>query len=92
MYVYSKYELIDSKTQFLTQKDIPSMHTKIQLPSGKQITAHFLHPLPPQPKNKDTTQRDAELLRANQYWKVKDQELSLAILMMWPGQKLQGFS
>lgn len=63
MHVYSKFELKDSKIQFLKEKDIPSIHTAITLPSGKNIIMHFMHPIPPRPaRTGESSQRDAELI------------------------------
>ena len=63
MHVYSKLELKDSKIQFLKEKDIPSIHTAITLPSGKNIIMHFMHPIPPRPsRTGESSQRDAELI------------------------------
>ncbi len=63
MHVYSRLALEDSATQFLVEKDIPSMHAMAVLPSGLKIRMHFLHPAPPSPTEHDeSTERDAELL------------------------------
>jgi endonuclease/exonuclease/phosphatase (EEP) superfamily protein YafD len=63
MHVYSRLPLEDSKTEFLVEPDIPSMHTTVRLPSQHRIRMHFLHPAPPSPtENDESTERDAELL------------------------------
>lgn len=63
MHVYSALPLEDSAIRFLVQDDIPSMHTKAVLPSGRRILMHFLHPTPPAPtENDESAERDAELL------------------------------
>jgi endonuclease/exonuclease/phosphatase (EEP) superfamily protein YafD len=63
MHVYSRLKLEDSHTQFLVESDIPSMRTRVVLPSGQKIHAFFLHPTPPSPTENDvSTDRDAELL------------------------------
>ncbi|WP_292363385.1 endonuclease/exonuclease/phosphatase family protein [Methylophaga sp. UBA1464] len=63
MHIYSKYVLSDSKTEFLVEDDIPSMHTLLTLPSGQNIRMHFLHPAPPSPtENEESSERDAELI------------------------------
>jgi endonuclease/exonuclease/phosphatase (EEP) superfamily protein YafD len=63
MVLYSKLELINSKIKFLVQDDIPSIHTRAILESGKEIRLHCLHPRPPFPTGSDkSTERDAELL------------------------------
>ena len=63
MHVYSRYVLSESKTEFLVEDDIPSMHTLLTLPSGQNIRIHFLHPAPPSPtENEASSERDAELI------------------------------
>lgn len=63
MHVYSRLPLEDSKTQFLVEPDIPSMHALAVLKSQQRIQLHFLHPAPPSPtENEESTQRDTELL------------------------------
>lgn len=63
MHVYSKLPLKDAELSFLVMKDIPSIHTHITLPSGKEVSLHFMHPRPPAPSESgESTQRDIELL------------------------------
>lgn len=63
MLLYSRYELIDTEVKFLVEKDIPSIHTKIKLPSGQLVQLYALHPTPPVPnENPRSTERDKELL------------------------------
>lgn len=63
MLLYSRYELIDTEVKFLVEKDIPSIHTKIKLPSGQLLQLYALHPTPPVPnENPRSTERDKELL------------------------------
>jgi endonuclease/exonuclease/phosphatase (EEP) superfamily protein YafD len=63
MVLYSKLELIDSQIKFLVDNDVPSIHTKIKLVSGKIIRLYCLHPTPPVPQeNPRSTERDKELL------------------------------
>ncbi len=63
MHVYSKLPLSEIHIEYLVEKDIPSMHTLISLPSGQQIRAHFVHPAPPSPtENEESTERDVELI------------------------------
>lgn len=63
MHVYSRNVLSESKTEFLVEDTIPSMHTLLTLPSGQDIRMHFLHPAPPSPtENDESSERDAELI------------------------------
>jgi len=63
MLLFSRYELIEPQVKFLVQDDVPSIHSKIKLPSGKIIQLYALHPTPPVPnENPRSTERDKELL------------------------------
>ena len=63
MHLYSRFELIDPQIKFLVEEDIPSIHTRVRLPSGTIIQLYGLHPRPPSPtENSMATERDAELL------------------------------
>lgn len=63
MVLFSNYELKNTRTEYLVEDDVPSIHTEVVLPSGRQIHLHCLHPKPPAPQeSEDTTERDAELL------------------------------
>lgn len=63
MHLYSRYELIEPKIEYLVAEDIPSIHCKLRLPSGTLVRCHFLHPMPPAPgEAKDSGERDAELI------------------------------
>ena len=63
MALYSKLELIDPQIKFLIEDDIPSIHTKVLLPSGKVMMLYCVHPKPPAPQESDSTaQRDGELM------------------------------
>jgi len=50
--MYSKFELIESDISFLQGDDVPSIHTKILMPSGRKIRFHGMHPVPPVPSSK----------------------------------------
>lgn len=63
MHVYSRLPLSESRVNYLVEKGIPSIHTCVTLRSGHRVTAHFLHPEPPNPKfNDESSERDAELV------------------------------
>lgn len=61
MMLLSKLPLTESSVNFLVNDSIPSIFTKITLPSGKIIDFYGVHPEPPQPGT-DTYERDTELL------------------------------
>ncbi len=63
MTLYSKFDFTEYSVENLVEEDVPSIHAKVCLPSGKNIDMHCLHPKPPAPQEtSDTTERDAELL------------------------------
>ncbi|MGF1586921.1 MAG: endonuclease/exonuclease/phosphatase family protein [Bacteroidales bacterium] len=61
MMLLSKLPLTESAVNFLVKDDIPSIFTRIILPSGSIIDFYGVHPEPPQPGT-DTYERDTELL------------------------------
>ena len=63
MLLYSRLKLVDPTVKFLVQADVPSIHTRVKLPSGKEVEMRCLHPRPPFPtEDEKSTERDAELL------------------------------
>jgi endonuclease/exonuclease/phosphatase (EEP) superfamily protein YafD len=63
MLLFSKLELIDPEVNFLIQEDIPSIHGRVRLPSGKQVEFRCLHPRPPVPTEFESAgPRDAEII------------------------------
>jgi endonuclease/exonuclease/phosphatase (EEP) superfamily protein YafD len=61
MMLLSKLPLSDSEINYLVEDGIPSIFTKIHLPSGDQFDFYGVHPEPPKPGT-DTYERDSELL------------------------------
>ena len=74
MALYSRLKLIDPEVKYLLEDDIPSIHTKLVLPSGELVKLYCVHPRPPAPQESDSTaQRDAELiLLAKESSKIND--------------------
>ncbi len=63
MLFYSRLELIDPQVKFLVESHVPSIHTRVKLPSGDIVVLRCLHPPPPFPTIEESaTNRDAELL------------------------------
>lgn len=63
MLMFSKFPFQDSEVKFLVEEEIPSVHTKIELPSGQLVQVFAVHPTPPVPnENPRSTERDKELL------------------------------
>ncbi|MFA3792098.1 endonuclease/exonuclease/phosphatase family protein [Aliiglaciecola sp. SL4] len=63
MHVYSKYEISDLQVLELIEKDIPSVHCRIQFPQNVKVKFHFMHPAPPSPTENETANpRDKELI------------------------------
>jgi endonuclease/exonuclease/phosphatase (EEP) superfamily protein YafD len=61
MILLSKLPLTETTVNFLVKDDIPSIYTRIVLPSGSIIDFYGVHPEPPKPGS-DTYERDTELL------------------------------
>lgn len=61
MILLSKFPLTESVVNFLVEDDIPSIYTRITLPSGSKVDLYGVHPEPPMPGT-DTYERDTELL------------------------------
>ncbi|CAN5378331.1 endonuclease/exonuclease/phosphatase family protein [soil metagenome] len=63
MLLYSRLELIGPEVKFLVEDHVPSIHTRVKLPSGEIVVMRCLHPPPPFPTIEESaTNRDAELL------------------------------
>ena len=63
MLLYSKLELEHTEVKYLVEKDIPSIHSQIVLPSGQRVQMYAVHPEPPVPmENPSSKERDKELL------------------------------
>src|SRR5690606_26439446 len=55
--------LVDPQVKFLVDPEVPSIHTRVRLPSGDLFHLYCLHPQPPVPQeNPRSTERDAEIL------------------------------
>ncbi len=52
MALYSKLPLYESEVMFLKHKDVPSIHAKIALVSGRVFMFHGVHPVAPVPSGK----------------------------------------
>lgn len=73
MLLYSRLELRGAQVKFLVEDDVPSVHARVKLQSGKEVELRCLHPRPPAPQeNERTTERDAELLVVAKELKGKD--------------------
>lgn len=64
MLLFSRYRLEEENIRFLVEDTIPSIHTKLVLPSGEKIQLFAIHPTPPAPQhNPSSVDRDAELMK-----------------------------
>lgn len=67
MVLLSRLPLIEPRVDFLVQEDIPSIHARVRLRSGVEVTLHGLHPRPPEPlRDQPSSPRDAELVVVGQ--------------------------
>lgn len=63
MLLYSKFPLRNAEVKYLVDDSIPSIHSILQLPDGKEIQLYSIHPTPPMPQhNPSSTDRDAEMM------------------------------
>lgn len=63
MLLYSRLQLIEPKVKYIIKQGIPSIHTRVVLPSGKLVQLYAIHPEPPSPtETQRSTERDGELL------------------------------
>lgn len=74
MALYSKFELVEPELKYIVEDDVPSIHTRVKLRSGREIKLHCLHPNPPGPtENEKSAERDAELLIVGKVIKETDE-------------------
>lgn len=77
--LYSKFELVDPEVKFMVTDTIPSIHTKMMLPSGDITQLYAFHPTPPMPQeNPLSTDRDAELMMTSQL--VRESEFPVIVI------------
>lgn len=63
MLLYSRLQTLNPKVEFLLQDSIPSIYTKVELPSKEIIELHIIHPTPPlPPHDESSTDRDAQMM------------------------------
>lgn len=63
MILYSKQKLLETRVRYLVEDTIPSITTKLLLPSKDTIQLIALHPAPPTPQhNPSSVDRDAEMM------------------------------
>ncbi|TDB62295.1 endonuclease/exonuclease/phosphatase family protein [Arundinibacter roseus] len=61
--LYSQFELDEADVHFLVEDDVPSIFTRVRLPSGQFFQLYAIHPTPPAPQeNPRSTERDKEIL------------------------------
>jgi endonuclease/exonuclease/phosphatase (EEP) superfamily protein YafD len=51
MILYSRLPLVKTQVRNLLQRGVPSIHTHLRLPDGRQVTFFGIHPTPPIPDN-----------------------------------------
>lgn len=63
MALFSRLELVEPELRFLLKPGIPSIRTRVRLPSGEEVVLVAVHPEPPSPTEAETSlPRDAELV------------------------------
>ncbi|HEA30325.1 MAG TPA: endonuclease/exonuclease/phosphatase family protein, partial [Leeuwenhoekiella sp.] len=65
MHLYSKFKLSETRVEYMVEKDVPSIFTKVHYREGDPLNLICVHPAPPSPTENETSkERDAELLLA----------------------------
>lgn len=68
MLLYSKFELLGAEVKYLVEDTIPSIHSRIVLPSNDTIQMYAIHPAPPTPQhNPSSMDRDAEMMKVAKF-------------------------
>ena len=72
---FSRLPLEECEIKYLMDDDVPSLHTRVQLPDGQTwVRIYGLHPKPPAPAESETsTRRDAELLLVGKELEERDE-------------------
>lgn len=79
MLLYSRLKLSDAEVKFLVQDDIPSLHARVTLRSGREVELRCLHPRPPFPtEDERSTERDVELILVGK--EIKDKDVPVVVL------------
>jgi endonuclease/exonuclease/phosphatase (EEP) superfamily protein YafD len=71
---YSRLSLQEPEIRFLVEDEVPSVRTKVELPSGQLVQLFGLHPKPPVPgESLSSTAKDKELMKvAFEVEKIKE--------------------
>ncbi|TDN89312.1 endonuclease/exonuclease/phosphatase (EEP) superfamily protein YafD [Salegentibacter sp. 24] len=78
MLFYSRLKLKKPRISYLVDDSIPSIHSVLELRSGKDIMFHAIHPTPPMPQhNPSSTARDAEMMKIA--FMAKDSRLPVVV-------------
>lgn len=64
--LYSKLPLKGEEVSFLTDRRLPSIHTRVSLGTGEEIMFYGIHPVPPLPKWHGGETHEAALLRVGE--------------------------
>ncbi|MFL1895173.1 endonuclease/exonuclease/phosphatase family protein [Aquimarina sp. 2-A2] len=68
MILYSKFKLVEPQVHYLIEDTIPSIDTKMVLPSRDTIQIYAIHPAPPVPQhNPSSVDRDAEMMKTARF-------------------------
>jgi endonuclease/exonuclease/phosphatase (EEP) superfamily protein YafD len=76
MALYSKLPILDNQIKYIKHKNVPSFHSRIALPSGKEFMLHSVHPVAPVPSEKypdNVGEAENELVKVGDY--VAQQQL-----------------
>lgn len=79
MLLYSKYPLENTRVMHLKHKDVPSIHSKVTLPNGREFMLRAVHPVPPKPSEHpdNVGEKELELIKVGQM--VTERELPVIV-------------
>ena len=79
MLLYSKLPMQNTEIHYQIDDSIPSIETKVKLPSGSYFQLYAIHPTPPMPQhNPMSTDRDAEMMKTA----FKSRNMQLPVLVI----------
>jgi len=78
MLFYSRLKLKNPQIRYMVDDSIPSIHSVLELRSGKEIMFHAIHPTPPMPQhNPSSTDRDTEMMKIA--FMARDSEIPVVV-------------
>lgn len=79
MLLFSKFPLENTRVMHLKHKDVPSIHSKVVLPNGREFMLRAVHPVPPKPSEHpdNVGEKELELIKIGQM--VTEREIPVIV-------------